>query len=559
MYVPRAMYSLRMSFWIVPVSWSAGDALLLGDELVEQQQHRGGRVDRHRRGDLVQRDAVEQDPHVVDRVDRHADLADLAVRDRRVGVVAHLGGQVEGDRQARRAVRDQLVVAGVGLGGGAEAGVLAHRPRPAGVHRRVDAAGERVRARLAQLLGRVPARPGRPARTPARSAVPTPTRAPCVCLPLATTSLVQPSRATDCSGGRAPGGGAAGWDLAHSCVHGPRGITDDARRSNRADCDRRQGTMSRTDADAADRHVALARPPCGLQQSESPAAAPPATAGAHGSAPTPEAPPTTDGKPGDRPPATPHASASASPPASRRRRAAGADHGRRDDSEQVRELQARLRQIAGTSTGPDRLLRHDDRAAVKAFQGKRGLPATGRSDTVTWSCSAHDARSPRPRRAVPADHQPADTPDPRCMTGPGAVHQQEQPHAGLDDRRPGRLGDGRALRLAVHADPGGLFHVDFKSRDHVSTIYHTPMPYAMFFSGGQAVHYSADFAARGYAGPRTAVSTSGTRRRSRRSSTRCRTATRSWSTGEPGGAAGGREGAGRAGGTCPARAECAEP
>jgi lipoprotein-anchoring transpeptidase ErfK/SrfK len=26
------------------------------------------------------------------------------------------------------------------------------------------------------------------------------------------------------------------------------------------------------------------------------------------------------------------------------------------------------------------------------------------------------------------------------------------------------------------------------------------MPYAMFFSGGQAVHYSSDFAARGYNG-----------------------------------------------------------
>jgi lipoprotein-anchoring transpeptidase ErfK/SrfK len=26
------------------------------------------------------------------------------------------------------------------------------------------------------------------------------------------------------------------------------------------------------------------------------------------------------------------------------------------------------------------------------------------------------------------------------------------------------------------------------------------MPYAMFFSGGQAVHYSPDFAARGYNG-----------------------------------------------------------
>ncbi|WP_346012302.1 L,D-transpeptidase [Streptomyces sp. SID3343] len=46
----------------------------------------------------------------------------------------------------------------------------------------------------------------------------------------------------------------------------------------------------------------------------------------------------------------------------------------------------------------------------------------------------------------------------------------------------------------------GAFSINFKSRDHVSTLYHTPMPFAMFFSGGQAVHYSADFAARGYAG-----------------------------------------------------------
>ncbi|HLT60746.1 MAG TPA: L,D-transpeptidase, partial [Microlunatus sp.] len=34
----------------------------------------------------------------------------------------------------------------------------------------------------------------------------------------------------------------------------------------------------------------------------------------------------------------------------------------------------------------------------------------------------------------------------------------------------------------------------------ISNLYHTPMPYSMFFSGGQAVHYSADFAARGYNG-----------------------------------------------------------
>ena len=34
----------------------------------------------------------------------------------------------------------------------------------------------------------------------------------------------------------------------------------------------------------------------------------------------------------------------------------------------------------------------------------------------------------------------------------------------------------------------------------MSTLYDTPMPYAMFFSGGQAIHYSADFAANGYNG-----------------------------------------------------------
>ena len=34
----------------------------------------------------------------------------------------------------------------------------------------------------------------------------------------------------------------------------------------------------------------------------------------------------------------------------------------------------------------------------------------------------------------------------------------------------------------------------------MSQLYDSAMPFAMFFSGGQAVHYSSDFAARGYAG-----------------------------------------------------------
>ena len=46
----------------------------------------------------------------------------------------------------------------------------------------------------------------------------------------------------------------------------------------------------------------------------------------------------------------------------------------------------------------------------------------------------------------------------------------------------------------------GVFRVYDKLRHHVSSIYGTPMPFALFFSGGQAVHYSNDFRDEGYAG-----------------------------------------------------------
>lgn len=46
----------------------------------------------------------------------------------------------------------------------------------------------------------------------------------------------------------------------------------------------------------------------------------------------------------------------------------------------------------------------------------------------------------------------------------------------------------------------GYFRVNSKSRDHYSSLYRTWMPFAMFFSGGQAVHYSPYFARDGYNG-----------------------------------------------------------
>ncbi len=129
-----------------------GDALLLADQLVEQQQDRRRRVDRHRGRDAVERDLLEADPHVLDRVDRHPGAADLAAAERVVGIAAELGRQVEGHREAGRAVLDQVAVALVGVLGRGEAGVLAHRPEPVAVHPLVDAAREGRRARLSEAL-----------------------------------------------------------------------------------------------------------------------------------------------------------------------------------------------------------------------------------------------------------------------------------------------------------------------------------------------------------------------------------------------------------------------
>ena len=162
------MYSLRMSFWIVPCSLSMGDALPLGRRDVEAEQHRGRAVDRHRGGDLVERDPVEQRLHVGQAGDGDAALAHLALGAGMVGVVAHQGGKVEGDREAGLAPLQQELVALVGVLGGAEAGELPHGPEPAPVHRGVDAAGVGELAREGRwrrprrARGRAGCRPARP-------------------------------------------------------------------------------------------------------------------------------------------------------------------------------------------------------------------------------------------------------------------------------------------------------------------------------------------------------------------------------------------------------------
>lgn len=168
----------------------------------------------------------------------------------------------------------------------------------------------------------------------------------------------------------------------------------------------------------------------------------------------------------------------------------------------VRDIQVRLRQLAwysGVITGT-----YDSQTVtgVRGFQDKRGFPVTGAVDQRTLDKLRAMTRTPT------ADEKNNVTPavtatgaiDSRCLTGRVlCIDKNTRKLRWVVDGQVVKVFD---VRFGSELTPTreGAFSVFQKSRDHVSTIYHTAMPFAMFFSGGQAVHYSADFAARGYNG-----------------------------------------------------------
>ncbi|MER6328671.1 L,D-transpeptidase family protein [Streptomyces sp. NPDC001034] len=166
----------------------------------------------------------------------------------------------------------------------------------------------------------------------------------------------------------------------------------------------------------------------------------------------------------------------------------------------VRGLQARLRQLDWLFDGPTGSYDALTERAVRGFQGKRGLPVTGETDAVTWRRLVAMTHAPGRWELYLMGGQPAAAPDPRCLTGRVlCISKTSRTLRWMID---GRTVSTVAVRFGTRYSPTreGTFHVYWKSRHHVSTLYDSPMPYAMFFSGGEAVHYSYDFAARGYAG-----------------------------------------------------------
>ncbi|MFD8923360.1 L,D-transpeptidase family protein [Streptomyces sp. NPDC059569] len=125
-----------------------------------------------------------------------------------------------------------------------------------------------------------------------------------------------------------------------------------------------------------------------------------------------------------------------------------------------------------------------DCKAIRAFQSKHGItPTIGYAGPVTWGVmdlmNKQKAAGKNPNKAG------------KCPTNKGRI-------ACVDlSRQLSWIQDGRKLVYGpVPVRTGrdgyetrtGLKKVYWRNKNHVSTIYDVPMPYAQFFDGGQAFH-----------------------------------------------------------------------
>ncbi|MDO5081819.1 MAG: L,D-transpeptidase family protein [Arachnia propionica] len=177
------------------------------------------------------------------------------------------------------------------------------------------------------------------------------------------------------------------------------------------------------------------------------------------------------------------------------------------EGDQVRDLQARLKQIAWYGRPIDGRYGPETTESVRGFQQKRQIPVTGEVDQRTLDRLHAMTRKPtedEKNNVVPEQKEKRQASgmalDDRCLSGRVLCISKKQ-------RKLAWVVDGQVqvvldVRFGSEQTPtrNGSFSVGWKSRNHVSKEYGSPMPYAMFFSGGQAVHYSSDFAARGYRG-----------------------------------------------------------
>ena len=142
---------------------------------------------------------------------------------------------------------------------------------------------------------------------------------------------------------------------------------------------------------------------------------------------------------------------------------------------------------------------------VLAFQRTYDVPQSGVVDTRTWARLRALTYVPGTfdkhryyaglRPLVPT----LSSLDKRCRTGRVmCVDKATRTLTWVVDGKPQTAMWARFGRPG-HETREGTFSVSRKYEYVISNLYFTPMPYSMFFSGGQAVHYSSNFARLGYA------------------------------------------------------------
>lgn len=168
-------------------------------------------------------------------------------------------------------------------------------------------------------------------------------------------------------------------------------------------------------------------------------------------------------------------------------------------SKKVRDLEARLKQVTLFTGKVGAVYDKKTRKAVRKFQKKVRIPITGKVDARTLERLADRTRKPNKTEMYNLSVKGTKL-DERCKTG--RVMCIDKSSRTLRWVVNGVVKTKLDARFGGSSTPTreGQFKVFMKSRDHVSSLYNSYMPFAMFFSGGQAVHYSPDFAQTGYNG-----------------------------------------------------------
>ena len=168
----------------------------------------------------------------------------------------------------------------------------------------------------------------------------------------------------------------------------------------------------------------------------------------------------------------------------------------------VIETQTRLRKLGYYPYASNGYFSYGVRDAVKAFQNKQGMVINGVLDQRTYTALVRltgpmDRFSLGLNPLLPKAFQL----DKRCLTGARVmcINKTTRTLTYLESGVPKVI---VWARFGAPETPTreGTFSVFAKYAYVISNLYGSPMPLSMFFSGGEAVHYSSGFARIGYAG-----------------------------------------------------------